>query len=114
MRIYGLSQSSGVERRLHIERGGEGVVFLISDHVGNIERGRILVPQDSLMSAVMDQVPGGVSIEGKFPPNGAKRLLEVEVRHNEVLLNLRGESGTGCDIAVGLDDFQDALEKTIG
>ena len=27
MRIYGISQSSGVERRLHIEKGAEGIVL---------------------------------------------------------------------------------------
>lgn len=114
MRIYGLSQSSGVERRLHIERAGEGIVLILSDHVGNLERERILVPQDRLTAAVLNPVPGGSTIEGKFPPNGPKKLLEVEIRRNEVLLTVSGESGNRCDVAVGWDDFQDALEKTIG
>ena len=37
-------------------------------------------------------------------------LLDVEVRRNEVLLEIRPQSGDGRDIAVGLDDFQDAVE----
>jgi hypothetical protein len=114
MKIYGLSQSSGVERRLHIEQVSDGVVLIITDHVGNVERGRILVPADSLMATIMDQVDGGVTIEGTFPPNGPKELLDVEVRHNEVWLRLRNDSAEGCDVAVGFDDFQDALEKAIG
>ena len=38
MMIYGLSQSSGVERRLTVERGGQGVVLTITDHIGDKER----------------------------------------------------------------------------
>jgi hypothetical protein len=42
-------------------------------------------------------------------------LLKVEIRRNEVWLNARPVTGL-CDegIAVGLDDFQDALEEAIG
>jgi hypothetical protein len=40
-------------------------------------------------------------------------LLAVEVRRNEVLLNASGASGEGADVAVGLDDFQDALEGAL-
>ena len=114
MKIYGISQSSGVERRLHIEKGAEGVVLIVTDHDGNVERARITVPPDSLMASFMDRAPGGVTIEGRSPSSGAKKLLDVEVRRNEVLLKVRAESEEGCDVAVGLDDFQDALEKAFG
>jgi hypothetical protein len=114
MRIYGISQSSGVERRLHIEKGAEGVVLIISDHNGNVERARITVQPDSLMASFMDRAPGGVTIEGRSPSHGAKKLLDVEVRRNEVLLTVRAESAAESDVAVGLDDFQDALENVIG
>jgi hypothetical protein len=114
IKIYGVSQSSGLERRLYIEQAGDSVVLMISDHVGNVERERILLKLDSLLATVMDRVPGGVTIEGRFPPNGAKKLLDVEIRRNEVLLKVRAETESGCDVAVGLDDFQDALEKAIG
>jgi hypothetical protein len=114
MRIYGVSQSSGVERRLYIEQGGEGVVLTISDHVGNVERERIMVQPDSLLATIIDRAPGGFTIEGRSPPNGPKKLLDVEVHRNEVLLRVRAESEDGCDVAVGLDDFQDALEKALG
>ncbi len=113
-RIYGVSQSSGVERRLVIERGGQGVVLTIRDHVGNVEREAIMVSPDSLLATITDAVPGGCTIEGVAPPHGARKLLDVEVRRNEVQLRARGEAGEGCDVAVGLDDFQDALEKAIG
>jgi hypothetical protein len=114
MRIYGISQSSGVERRLHIEKGAEGVVLIISDHDGNVERARITVPPDSLMATFMERAPGGVTLEGRSPSNEPKKLLNVEVRRNEVLLRVQAESAAGSDVAVGLDDFQDALEKVIG
>jgi hypothetical protein len=113
MRIYGISQSSGVERRLHVERGATGVVLIVSDHVGNVERERILVPPDSLLAAVLDRPGGGVTVEGRSPPHGAKKWLDVEIRRNEVLLRVRAEAEGGADIAVGLDDFQDALEKVM-
>jgi hypothetical protein len=113
MTIYGLSQSSGVERRLHVERGGPGIVLIISDHNGNRERGRILVPTDDLLAALTDPPPGGSTVEGISPPNGPTMLLAVEVRRNEVLLKASAASGEGADVAVGLDDFQDALEAVI-
>lgn len=114
MKIFGLSQSTGVELRLYVEWGSEGIVLTISDHVGNVERARIMVEPDGLLAAVMDRVPGGVTIEGVSPPNGANEFLDLEVRRNEVLLKVRPESGDSGDVAVGLDDFQDALEKAIG
>lgn len=114
MRIYGVSQSSGVERRLYVERGGEGVVLTISDHVGNVERERIMVEPDSLLATVMKHAPGCVTIEGQSPPHGAKKLLDLEIRRNEVLLLVRSEAEGGWDVAVGFDDFQDALEKALG
>ena len=114
MRIYGVSQSSGVERRLHIDKGGEGIVLMISNHIGNVERDRIMVQPDSLMATVMERAPKGITIEGTSPSQGTKKLLDVEVRRNEVLLTVRAESENGWDVAVGLDDFQDALEKVIG
>lgn len=105
MTIYGISQSSGVERRLHIENGGEGILLIIADHVGNKERERISVQPDDLLAAITN--PPGSAIEGVG--QGAKKmLLDVKINRNEVLL----QAGAG-DVAVGLDDFQDALEKVI-
>jgi hypothetical protein len=113
MTIFGVSQTSGVERRVNVERGGEGLVLIITDHVGGTERERIMFKADDLLATVMDLPPGGTTIEGIVPPHGAKMLLDVEVRRNEVLLKARNESGDGVDVAVGLDDFQDALEGII-
>jgi hypothetical protein len=114
MMIYGVSQSSGVERQLHFEPVREGVILLISDHVGDVKRGRILVQPDNLLAAVMQPTPGGVTIEGKSPSLGSKRLIDLEIRRNEVLIKIRADSESDSDVAVGLDDFQDALEKAIG
>jgi hypothetical protein len=114
MTIYGVSQSSGVERRLTVEAGGAGVVLVIIDHAGGVERERLTVLPDGLLATITDPVPGGSTVEGAAPAGGGKKLLDVEVRRNEVLLRARGESGDGWDVAVGLDDFQDALEKAVG
>jgi hypothetical protein len=113
MMIYGLSQSSGVERRLTVERGGQGVVLTITDHVGEKERERIMVPADDLLAAITAAPPGGSRVEGISPPHGAAMILDVEVRRNEVLLRVGTGSGEGSDVAVGLDDFQDALEGVL-
>ena len=111
--IYGVSQSSGVERQLMVDRGGQGVVLSITDHVGGQERGRIMVPTGNLLATITDPLPGGCTVEGISPPQGAKMLLDVQVCRNEVQLRARGESGDGSDVAVGLDDFQDALAGVI-
>src|ERR1022692_4160326 len=113
MTIYGVSQSSGVERRLKVEMGGDGVVLTFIDHVEGKERGRILAQPDDLMRTLMDPPPGGSPVEGISPPHGAKMRLDVEVRHNEVLLKTHTGAVEGPDVAVGLDDFQDALEGVI-
>src|SRR4051812_11656598 len=113
MMIYGVSQSSGVERRLNVEMGGEGVVLTITDHVGNKERERIMVQAENLLATIMDPQSGGTTVEGISPPHGAKMQLSVEVRRNEVLLTARDSQGEQSDVAVGLDDFQDALEGVV-
>jgi hypothetical protein len=113
MTIYGVSQSSGVERRLAIELGGEGVVLTITDHVGEKERERILVQANDLLDAVTKSPTGGCSLNGISPPHGVAMLLEIDVRRNEVLLRVHAGSGPGTDVAVGLDDFQDGLERVV-
>ncbi len=113
MTIYGVSQSSGVERRLTIEQGGEGVVLAITDHVGDKERARILVQADDILDAVTNPPTGGSTVRGIVPPHGTTLLLEIDVRRNEVLLRVHNGSESGTDVAVGLDDFQDGLEGVI-
>src|SRR3989442_1713092 len=113
MTIYGLSQSIAVERRLKVERGGQGIVLTIIDHVGGKEQERIMVQADDILAAVTDPPAGGSTVEGIAPPHGEKMLLDLEIRRNEVLLRARRASGQGTDVAVGLDDFQDALEGAI-
>ena len=58
-------------------------------------------------------MPAFAQVAGIAPPHGVKMLLHVEVRRNEVLLQAGAGSGPGADVAVGLDDFQDALEGAI-
>jgi hypothetical protein len=102
-----------MERRLFVERGGDGVVLTITDHVGNRERARILVRADEILAAIVAPPSGGATIEGIVPPHGEKMQLDIEVRRNEVLLTARLVAGAEADVAVGLDDLQDALEQAI-
>ena len=113
MTIYGMSQSSGVERRLRVEKGSIGVVLIISDHDGNKERTRILVPADALLASVMDPPADGTTVAGIYPPQGPEMKLTITVRRNEVQFHASRASGEEAEVAVGLDDFQDALEKVV-
>jgi hypothetical protein len=113
MKIFGVSQSSGVERQLKIERGIEGVVLTLTDHVGGKEQGRIFVRGDEFAAALMEPASGGSTIEGIIQAQGEKMLLGIDVRRNEVLLVIRSDSDGVGDVAVGLDDLQDALEGVI-
>ena len=113
MKIFGVSQSSGVERRLNIERGIEGVVLTLTDHLGGKEHGRIIVRGDAFAAALMEPAVGGSTTEGISKSAGEQTLLDIEVRRNEVLLVIRSHSGERGDVAVGLDDLQDALEGVI-
>ena len=109
MKIYGVSQSSGVERSLHVESGPDGLVLVIKDLDGNKERARILVDAAELLPALTDPAEGGAEVKGVSPGRGRTTSLRVEVRRNEVWLT----AAEGVDVAVGLDDFQDALEGAI-
>jgi hypothetical protein len=114
MTIYGVSQSSGAQRLLTVERGGQGVVLGITDRAGGAERVRVMVPTADLLGSITDPPPGGSTVEGVCPPGGGKVLLDVEVRRNEVQLRAHAGAGDEADVAVGLDDFQDALEGVVG
>jgi hypothetical protein len=114
MKIFGVSQSSGAERRLGVERGVDGVVLILADAGGIHELERVLVPADALLVSVTDPTPGGSTVEGTSPSRGARMTVGVEVRRNEVWIEAGEVQGPRSDVAVGLDDFQDALEAAIG
>jgi hypothetical protein len=111
MKLFGVSQSSGAERRLYIERAADGIVLIIKDD--EKERERIMVPVDELLSTITDPAPGGCTVKGVSPAHGWEMLLQVEIRRNEVWLKANPATGEGADVAVGLDDFQDAIEGAI-
>jgi hypothetical protein len=106
--IYGVSQTSGVERCLELGMEGAGVSLTIRDRTGQAELERIVVPKNDLLAAIISPVEGGCSIAG----TGAGRLV-LQVRRNEVQLTTFSATEGGCDIAVGLDDFQDGLEQVV-
>ena len=64
MKIFGVSQSSGEERVLKIERGIDGIVLTLANIKGGKERGRIKVNSDALVGNILDPVHGGSIIEG--------------------------------------------------
>ena len=114
MKIFGVSQSSGVERRPFTSRCvPEGIVLIIKDHDGSKERERILMKVDDLLPAIKDPPPGGCGVEGISPIRGSKMQLRVEgPPERGVAQDYPGEgTGEGTDVAVGLDDFQDALKR---
>ena len=80
MKIYGISQSSGVERQLKIERGLDGVSLTLTDTVGLHERGWIIVSVENLVAAIMDPPAGGFTLEGARQARGERMTLNVEVR----------------------------------
>jgi hypothetical protein len=110
MKIFGVSQTNGTERVLKIERGIDGLVLTLADHVGGKERARVIVPSDAFVGAIMEPTVGGSVVDGLPQPQGLPMQLAIEVKRNEVLLNIREENGVGVDVAVGSDDLQDALE----
>ena len=65
------------------------------------------------VNALMKPALGGSTAEGISHAEGEKTLLDIDVRRNEVQLVIRSSSGPQGDVAVGLDDLQDALEGVI-
>jgi hypothetical protein len=112
MKVFGVSQSSGAERRLYVERGADGIVLALADKSGK-EMARVLVPIDDILATATHPVPGGSTVTGVSPSHGTKIVLRVEVRRNEVWLEVQTAGGSAADVAVGLDDFQDALEAAV-
>ena len=110
MVINGVSQSSGVERVVEITRAESEIAFVFRDRIGNVERESILFPMDDILATLADRPKGGSTINGTSPNREERKLLDIEVKRNEVLLTARGESKPGSDAAVGLDDLMDALE----
>lgn len=111
--IYGVSQSSGEERRLQVERRGKSLVLTIVRHAGDLELRRIKVGVDDLLAAVAGSWVSGSRAEGTHPLNGKVMQLGIETDRNEVLLTVRQGSDPAADIAVGTDDFRDALATAI-
>jgi hypothetical protein len=115
MKVFGMSQSTGEERELEVEGADGGIVLTIRGRAGGAELERILVKEDDLLPAITDPTPGGRTVEGTSPAHRWRMLLGVEIRRNEVWLTARPATAKAAvDVAVGLDDFQDALERAIG
>src|SRR5579885_1299734 len=112
MRIHGLSQSTGVELMLGVDQADGGVWRSIFDS-GGAELAGVVIPSAELLSAIVDRQDGGSRIEGMSPAGRGALWLDLEIRRNEVWLRTRAESEQGPDVAVGLDDLQDALEGAV-
>lgn len=97
--IDGVSQSTGVERLVGIESDKANVRLSIRERGGDTDLASVVIPVESLMTALTDQPKGQQTI-----PGSDGRVLAVEVCRNEVLLAVGAP-----DAAVGLDDLMDAL-----
>ncbi len=111
MTIYGLSPTSGAERTLEVEKTAAGVVLYSRDPESYRDTDRVVVPEDQLLAALIDRPGERTTVPANDAPGEARKLLDVEVRRNEVQLRVRAETGADWDIAVGFDDFHDALEQ---
>ena len=110
MTIYGLSPTTGAERTLDVSRTAAGVRLHSRDAESYRDIDTITVPLDPLLAALIDRPAERSVIRAESAAGEARKLLDLNFRGNEVLLWVRTETGNGWDIAVGLDDFQDALE----
>ena len=81
----------------------QGLRLANRDRKLGIETGRAAVPADPLVSVLTERPVGPQTIAGE---TGAP--LKVEVRRNEVLLDMGGH-----DAAVGLDDLTDAVGEAL-
>jgi hypothetical protein len=112
MTIYGLSPTSGAERTLDLEKTAAGLLIHSRDPESYRDIDRIVVDPHALLTAVIDRPAEQTRISGVTAAAGeASRRLDISVRGNEVILSVQTETDNGWDIAVGFDDFQDALEE---
>ena len=111
MTIYGLSPTTGAERTLELVRTPAGIRLHSRDGESYRDIDAIVVGPDALLAALIDRPADQAAIRGVSAPGEAAKVLDVAVRGNEVTLRVRTETGNGWDIAVGFDDFQDALEE---
>jgi hypothetical protein len=110
MTIYGLSQTNGVERTLDVEKTAAGVLLHSRDGESYRDIDRIVVEAEPLLTALIDRPAERTTIPSVSAEGEASKLLDITVRGNEVMLWVRTETGNAWDVAVGFDDFQDALE----
>ena len=111
MTIYGLSPTTGAERTLDLETTAAGLLIHSRDPESYRDIDRIVVDPAALLAAVIDRPAEQTRIAGVAASGEASRRLDITVRGNEVVLTVQTEAGNGWDIAVGFDDFQDALEQ---
>jgi hypothetical protein len=109
--IYGLSPTTGAERTLRVERTAAGMRLHFCDPESYDDLDQIEVSQELLLAALIDCPAERTAIKSDGAAGEARKVLDIEIRRNEVLLWVRTETGRSWDIAVGFDDFQDALER---
>jgi hypothetical protein len=109
--IYGLSPTTGAERTLDLERTAAGIRLHSRDGESYRDFDTILVEPGALLAALIDRPAERTTIRGVAAAGEASRLLDISVRGNEVTLWVRTETGHAWDVAVGFDDFQDAVEE---
>ncbi len=101
MVIDAVSQSTGSERTVAVEPAPAGVTLAIREK--DAELARVEVPTDKFLTVLTERPAGPQAVAAVDT-----KVLEVEVRRNEVLLAV-GKA----DAAVGLDDLMDALAAAL-
>src|SRR6478735_1391354 len=89
MMIYGLSQTSGVERTLTVEPSPAGVRLQSRDSDRDLDA--VVVPTDALMTALIDRPAERTTIDAMSADGQPGRQLDITVRRNEVMLWVRGD-----------------------
>ena len=110
MKVFGVSQTSGVERRLSVERAWTERSPSPTRPAAGSGRGSV-VPLDDLLATVTDPTPGGSTVLGVSPSHNTAMRLGVENRRNEVWIEVRGGCGEGPD-AAAVADVAVGFERT--
>ena len=93
MTIYGLSMTTGADRRPEVERADGGVALRSCDPESYAHLDRIVVDAGALLAALIDRPGERTTIPGLAGDREASRRLEFTVRGHEVQLGAC--TGTG-------------------
>ena len=89
MTIYGLSQTTGIERTLEVDATSAGIRLHSRDEDGSPDMDNIVVASEPLLAALMDRPAQRTTIPSVSAAGEASQSLDMTVRGNEVMLWVR-------------------------